>query len=108
MLAETRFQQALGLWRGTEAYPQDRYADWAGPERDRLHGHGARHEQPLLAEWLERVDVPGGSIVLSSLDGLLEVPAPARTAAGAAGAPPEREGTPSTPSPGTPSPRTGR
>ena len=39
---------------------------------------GERLEQPLLAEWLERVDVPGGYIALQSLDGLLEVPRPAR------------------------------
>jgi len=67
---------------------------------------GARYEQPLLAEWLERVDVPGGGIVLRSLDGLLEVPGPPRTEAGAAGAPPDREGTPRSPS--TPKPRAGR
>jgi 16S rRNA processing protein RimM len=35
---------------------------------------GEHLEQPLLAEWLERVDVPGGCIALRSLDGLLEVP----------------------------------
>jgi 16S rRNA processing protein RimM len=35
---------------------------------------GARFEQPLIAEWLERVDVAGGGILLRSLDGLLEVP----------------------------------
>lgn len=45
---------------------------------------GARYEQPLLPEWLERVDVPGRSIVLRSLDGLLEVPSPARPEQGAA------------------------
>lgn len=37
---------------------------------------GQRFEQPLLAEWLERVDVAEGSIVLRSLDGLLEVQGP--------------------------------
>jgi len=36
--------------------------------------NGERFEQPLLGEWLERVDVPGGLIVLRSLDGLFEVP----------------------------------
>jgi 16S rRNA processing protein RimM len=39
---------------------------------------GARYEQPLLAEWLERVDVSGEGIVLRSLDGLLEVASAAR------------------------------
>lgn len=53
---------------------------------------GMRYEQPLLAEWLERVDVAGDGVVLRSLDGLLEVPSPART--DAAGAPPQVEGTP--------------
>jgi 16S rRNA processing protein RimM len=54
---------------------------------------GERFEQPLLGEWLERVDVAGGCIVLRSLDGLFEVSAPA-----GAGAPatqpsdPPREG----------------
>jgi 16S rRNA processing protein RimM len=42
---------------------------------------GERFEQPLLAEWLERVDVAGGRIVLRSLDGLFELPGPAQGAA---------------------------
>jgi 16S rRNA processing protein RimM len=42
---------------------------------------GERFEQPLLDQWLERVDVAGGGIQLSSLDGLLEVPPPASGAA---------------------------
>jgi 16S rRNA processing protein RimM len=61
---------------------------------------GARYEQPLIAEWLERVDVAGGGIVLRSLDGLLEVPRAARADAAdvsAAGEPPQRAGTPRTP-----------
>jgi 16S rRNA processing protein RimM len=45
---------------------------------------GERFEQPLLGEWLERVDVAGGAILLSSLDGLLEVAPPASGAAPAA------------------------
>jgi len=40
-----------------------------------------RLELPLLAEWLEHVDVPAGSITLRSLDGLLEVSRPASAAA---------------------------
>jgi DNA-binding SARP family transcriptional activator len=62
MLAETRFQQALGLWRGTEAYPQDRYADWAGPERDRLHGlaYVAREQAAELALARGAADVAAG------------------------------------------------
>lgn len=59
--------------------------------------NGACYEQPLLPEWLERVDVKGAGIVLRSLDGLLEVPSPARSEAGAAGAPPEPAGTPGNP-----------
>jgi 16S rRNA processing protein RimM len=59
---------------------------------------GARYEQPLLEEWLERVDVTGDGIVLRSLDGLLEVPSPARSEADAAAAPPELAGTSSPPS----------
>jgi 16S rRNA processing protein RimM len=35
---------------------------------------GARFEQPLLDEWLARVDVAGGEIVLASREGLIEVP----------------------------------
>jgi 16S rRNA processing protein RimM len=35
---------------------------------------GARFEQPLLDEWLARVDVAGHEIVLASRDGLIEVP----------------------------------
>ncbi len=35
---------------------------------------GGRFEQPLLAEWLERVDVAGGVVTLRTLDGLLELP----------------------------------
>lgn len=35
---------------------------------------GERWEQPLLDEWIERVDVAGGVVVLSSEDGLIEVP----------------------------------
>jgi 16S rRNA processing protein RimM len=42
---------------------------------------GERFEQPLLPEWLERVDVAGGRIVLRSLDGLFEVPGSAKGAA---------------------------
>ncbi|MEO8182216.1 MAG: ribosome maturation factor RimM [Deltaproteobacteria bacterium] len=42
--------------------------------------NGERFEQPLLAEWLERVDVPGGRVVLRSLDGLFEVPGSPSTA----------------------------
>jgi 16S rRNA processing protein RimM len=60
---------------------------------------GARYEQPLVAEWLERVDVAGGGIVLRSLDGLLEVPSPARADADAALAPGHSAGTPRTPRP---------
>ena len=45
---------------------------------------GERFEQPLLGEWLERVDVAGAGILLSSLDGLLEVPPPASGATAAA------------------------
>ena len=37
---------------------------------------GERLELPLLAEWLERVDVPAGCITLRSLDGLIEVTRP--------------------------------
>jgi 16S rRNA processing protein RimM len=48
---------------------------------------GARYEQPLISEWLERVDVAADGIVLRSLDGLLEVPGAAR--AGAAEASPD-------------------
>ena len=36
---------------------------------------GARYEQPLLAAWLEQVDVAGQGIRLRSLDGLLELQA---------------------------------
>jgi 16S rRNA processing protein RimM len=53
---------------------------------------GERYEQPLLAEWLARVDVAGDGIVLNSLDGLLEVPSPSRADAGAAGPAPEPAG----------------
>lgn len=35
---------------------------------------GARFEQPLLDEWIARVDVPAGQILLTSLDGLIEAP----------------------------------
>src|SRR5688572_4794354 len=35
---------------------------------------GERFEQPLLPHWLSKVDVAGGTLALSSLDGLLEVP----------------------------------
>jgi 16S rRNA processing protein RimM len=42
--------------------------------------NGERFEQPLLGEWLERVDVPGGCMVLRSLEGLFEVPGPPGTA----------------------------
>lgn len=34
---------------------------------------GERLEQPLLDQWLERVDVPGGRIALASREGLIEV-----------------------------------
>ena len=51
---------------------------------------GARLEQPLLEEWLERVDVTGGGVVLRSLDGLLELPSAARAETG--GNPPPRAG----------------
>lgn len=35
---------------------------------------GERFEQPLLPHWLEKVDVAAGTVLLSSLEGLLEVP----------------------------------
>lgn len=35
---------------------------------------GERFEQPLLPHWLGRVDVAAGTVMLSSLEGLLEVP----------------------------------
>ncbi len=35
---------------------------------------GERFEQPLLPHWLSKVDVAAGTVVLSSLDGLLEQP----------------------------------
>jgi 16S rRNA processing protein RimM len=35
---------------------------------------GDRFEQPLLPHWLGKVDVAGGKVILSSLDGLLELP----------------------------------
>lgn len=35
---------------------------------------GQRYEQPLLPHWLGKVDVAAGTVSLSSLDGLLEVP----------------------------------
>jgi 16S rRNA processing protein RimM len=38
--------------------------------------NGARFEQPLLGEWLERVDVAARSIALRSLGGLLELSPP--------------------------------
>ena len=48
---------------------------------------GERFEQPLLPQWLERVDVAAGVVALSSLDGLLEVPAePERERAAKSGA----------------------
>jgi 16S rRNA processing protein RimM len=37
---------------------------------------GERLELPLLAEWLERVDVPAGCITLRSIDGLIEMARP--------------------------------
>jgi 16S rRNA processing protein RimM len=62
---------------------------------------GARYEQPLIAEWLERVDVAGGGIVLRSLDGLLEVPSPARAGVDSGAAPSQLGGTARAPSPKT-------
>ena len=35
---------------------------------------GSRYEQPLLDEWLERVDVKARRVTLSSHDGLIEAP----------------------------------
>ena len=35
---------------------------------------GSRFEQPLLDEWIARVDVPAGEIVLASREGLIEAP----------------------------------
>jgi len=37
-------------------------------------GDGSRFEQPLLDEWLGRVDVAGRRVSLSSRDGLIEAP----------------------------------
>lgn len=35
---------------------------------------GERFEQPLIDEWIARVDVPAGEILLTSRDGLIEAP----------------------------------
>jgi 16S rRNA processing protein RimM len=43
---------------------------------------GDKAEQPLLDEWVERVDLKGGRVLLHSLDGLIEVPGTSRASAG--------------------------
>lgn len=44
---------------------------------------GARYEQPVLDEWLARVDVAARRVSLSSRDGLIEAPTGARAKDGA-------------------------